>query len=619
MEISRLVSSILGTKDTADSKPLELKVGQVVRGIVLQLFADQEALVNIAGTTVRAKLETPLLLGQSTMLQVQPESAGGQVILRPLADSGIPITEQSLADLTKSLGMKDTDASRTILRELHLAGIPLNTKNVNSVQAAIEGTMKLNPSAELKSLVDTAVIAFRKDLPMRSEILSPLHQTLFGKPISALTNELTQALQTYIQQSEQGAGASASSLQLAQKLSEALLKWTQMQQQIPAGSAQAAASPDAKTGQTPAGANVPAAPQSAANQLVGSSSATPSQIQASAQQVQLMTADSAGQAANKQPVNNNLQQQAIATSDAGAKLAAPTVNQTSDQAARTISAASENAGQAAAQSRLEPASNVNANPAAVLNQSKGQSNEQPSQFDRSSSPHPQQTRDEPWIKSLFKHLGIDYERKAFETFSQASASDEAFETSKETVKGLILQLNADDKLPPALKEALQQTLQQITGQQLLLGSERGTPISIMTMMVPIGQQGEGTDHAAVQIQARKNKNGRFDSDNCRLIFDLHMSHLGNTLIDVAVVNRIVSLQVHNDHPLADTLLEEVKPDIAVALGEIGYQFISMKHLPYPIGLQQSSESSVGGSAQSTAPLVSSSYRNQPYKGVDMRI
>jgi hypothetical protein len=619
MEISRLVSSILGTKDTADSKPLELKVGQVVRGIVLQLFADQEALVNIAGTTVRAKLETPLLLGQSTMLQVQPESAGGHVILKPLADSGIPITEQSLADLTKSLGMKDTDASRTILRELHLAGIPLNTKNVNSVQAAIEGTMKLNPSADLKSLVDTAVIAFRKDLPMRSEILSPLHQTLFGKPISALTNELTQALQTYIQQSEQGTGASASSLQLAQKLSEALLKWTQMQQQIPASSAQAAASPDAKSGQT-ASANVPAAPQSAANQVIGSSSATPSQIQASNQQVQLMTADSAGQAANKQPVNNNLQQ-AITTSDAGAKLAAPTANQTSDQAARTISAASDNAGQAAAQSRLEPASNAgsNANPAVVLNQSQGQSNEQSSQFDRPSGPHPQQTRDEPWIKSLFKHLGIDYERKAFETFGQASASDEAFETSKETVKGLILQLHADDKLPPALKEALQQTLQQITGQQLLLGSERGTPISIMTMMVPIGQQGEGTDHAAVQIQARKNKNGRFDSDNCRLIFDLHMSHLGNTLIDVAVVNRIVSLQVHNDHPLADTLLEEVKPDIAVALGEIGYQFISMKHLPYPIGLQQASESSIGGSAQSTAPLVSSSYRNRPYKGVDMRI
>ena len=60
---------------------LELKVGQIVKGVVLQLLSDQEALVNIGGTQVRAKLETPLKQGDVTMLQVQPESNGGQILL----------------------------------------------------------------------------------------------------------------------------------------------------------------------------------------------------------------------------------------------------------------------------------------------------------------------------------------------------------------------------------------------------------------------------------------------------------------------------------------------------------------------------------------------------------
>ena len=84
MNISGLIRSLVGDLTASDSKVLELKVGQIVKGVVLQLLSDQEALLNIGGTQVRAKLETPLKQGDVTMLQVQPESNGGQIMLNRL-------------------------------------------------------------------------------------------------------------------------------------------------------------------------------------------------------------------------------------------------------------------------------------------------------------------------------------------------------------------------------------------------------------------------------------------------------------------------------------------------------------------------------------------------------
>ncbi|KIL36561.1 hypothetical protein SD70_31470 [Gordoniibacillus kamchatkensis] len=57
MNISGLLRSLLGDARPADAKTLELKVGQIVKGIVLQLFSEQDALVNINGVQVRAKRE----------------------------------------------------------------------------------------------------------------------------------------------------------------------------------------------------------------------------------------------------------------------------------------------------------------------------------------------------------------------------------------------------------------------------------------------------------------------------------------------------------------------------------------------------------------------------------
>ncbi len=612
MEISRLLSAMIGMRENTDAKQLELKVGQVVRGIVMQLFADSEALVNIAGVSVRAKLESPLQPGQATLLQVRPQSTAGQILLQPLTDSGVPIPEQSLADLAKSLGLKDTEANRIMLRELHLAGIPLTAKQAQRFEAAVQDVWRQQGGrAELKTIVDAAIVAYRKDLPIRSEIVAPLHQAMSGQSLNTLNTNLTQALQVYLQPAATGGSdaAMSSSLPIAQRLADALVKLQQLLPVISQGGPASSTSGAAVTAQA-AGAYASAA--SAAGAAEVHAPAVNAQT-ANALFTQPAASIAASSANHAQAAAASIDQPPAATqSVANAASAGQAQGASSaEQAARLTNPMPADAGAMAIRTEngASPASAA-ATAAPPPDDSAGRAAE------RALLAATQQGREEPWIKLIFRHLGLDYERRAVDAIGHQTVNTEALEAAKDTVKGLILQLAADDRLPAALKEALQQTLQQITGQQLLLGSERGAPIAIMTMLVPVGEQGDGADHAAVQIQARKNKNGRFDSDNCRLIFDLQMNRLGNTIIDAAVVNRIVSLQIHNDHPLLSDLLEELRPDIDQALASIGYQFISIKHLPYPIGPSSASEQ---GRTEQTAAIVSSSYRNQPYKGVDLRV
>src|SRR5665647_808640 len=99
MNVGQLLRSLLNEAQPAELKTLELKVGQIVKGLVLQLLSGQDALVNISGVQVKAHLETPLKQGEVAMLQVQPESGNGEITLKPLANSTVPIADESIADV----------------------------------------------------------------------------------------------------------------------------------------------------------------------------------------------------------------------------------------------------------------------------------------------------------------------------------------------------------------------------------------------------------------------------------------------------------------------------------------------------------------------------------------
>jgi hypothetical protein len=196
----------------------------------------------------------------------------------------------------------------------------------------------------------------------------------------------------------------------------------------------------------------------------------------------------------------------------------------------------------------------------------------------------------------------------------AGDNDAVLKSASDSMKSALMSLVSSDETPAALKETAQQLVQHITGQQLLLSPEKtGSPFTHVTMFIPV-QGTDGGQTASVHIQTRRGRKGELDAANCRLLFDLQMNTLGETIVDVHVVDRIVSLQLWNDHPAIADLLESSRGEIAESLQQAGFQLLTLKAVELPERMAQQSDT--GGDRQ---PPGITEWAAKPYKGVDFRV
>lgn len=168
MNISGLIRSVLNDMQASEPKVLELKVGEVVKGMVLQLLSETDAIINIGGVQVRAKLETPLKQGEVTLLQVQPENSSGQMVLKPLGASVVQIADGSLAEVLKNVGLPDNAINRQIIQTLHQSGVPLSKDNV---QAFSQLQSQLPPAVSQKDWIPAARLLFKKEFHLQERPL----------------------------------------------------------------------------------------------------------------------------------------------------------------------------------------------------------------------------------------------------------------------------------------------------------------------------------------------------------------------------------------------------------------------------------------------------------------
>lgn len=591
MNISGLIRSLVGDLTASDSKVLELKVGQIVKGVVLQLLSDQEALLNIGGVQVRAKLETPLKQGDVTYLQVQPESSGGQIMLKPLTASGVQITEDSLGDLLKAFSVKDTAGNRQMVQHMQQEGVPVSKETVK----AFETLMSSMPEGMNKEeWAQAAVLAYKKGLPLTQETVGALRQVTSGPPVGKVLDQLEQQAASLLEQEPQHPAADTAKQVVAllrELRASAAAVWPARPPEAPA----AAAAPPAAS---QAGASATAAP-------AGPPPATPPPAAA--------PADVALAAAPEQPA------------------AQP-------QAARARAAAVLEAQARSAEPLSEGEPPVAGSP--VQQPPAKQKAAEPLEA-RSSAPQAPEADPEPnWISRMLKAVGVEHEAHLAAKLDERgdvmqrgrlpkddqlpnliAMTSQQDDTAKpaaaaETLKSLLLQLTASSDTPAPLREAAQQAVGQITGQQLMLTGDKSAMFAHMTLFVPF-MDGTGQQSAAIHIQSRKGKRGEVDANNCRLLFDLQMKIMGNTLVDVHVVNKIVSLTIHNDHPALAPMMEESKEEITSAMNKAGYQFISLKCSPYPQPVQNDDEGKVKAVTDGRADLRSL-YLPKTYKGVDFR-
>lgn len=638
MNIGQLLSSLINGTKKADAQVLELKAGQVVRGTVLKLLGEQEALLNINGVKVHAKLETPLKQGDSTFLTVLPESASGQILLKPMA--GVPVQGAGLVELLKALGLNDTPGNRQLVQLLSQSGLPL-TKDHAASLAALSNQLPQGIAVEEWS--QAAVLAVKRGLPLDGDHVTALRQAIFGKPLHSQLVQLSQLLQQQLAASPSGAGSSPAyqAMLQAKQAVDSVIQLGSVHTFLEGSPVQTPSNiknltspgipPHAGVERLEASTS-PAAPLD--NGQKGNSQKTGTVEMSIQQQVSPSIPSVGEQGIKGNDLRNteaflrtgSIREGVVRSADV------PNPVQSFQTQTDTSGKHKQDAGVVADDAK---AAAVTSAPTSV-------------------SGHPGTAAGkagDSWITQLFKSLGLDYENSilkgtgrtgaednslpggraeargadsaaiggqpsnrpmaAVEGIMQPIAVDRAAETPV-SLKAALFQLAVTDDLPAALKETVQQSLQQLTGQQLLLSSDRSSPFTYLTLALPLFDT-TGQQTASIHVQSRKSKQGNLDAENCRLLFDLEMAHLGHTLVDVQVVNRIVSVVVHSDFAEMEQVMEGYRQEMAERLEALGYPFLSLRFQP-SLHPQETANHPESG-AQSKSSL----YDAKPYKGVDFRI
>lgn len=201
------------------------------------------------------------------------------------------------------------------------------------------------------------------------------------------------------------------------------------------------------------------------------------------------------------------------------------------------------------------------------------------------------------VKNIFHQLGISYE-------AQLANKATNIQEIAQSLKSQLLSLLQDSQTPTALREAAEQLVARLNGMQLL-SSENGHQHQLI-MQLPLHFFGRQMD-ATLQWNGRMKEDGKIDANFARVLFYLNMQSLSETVIDMQVQNRIVTLNIYNDNEQLDSLAEPLKQSLKNGLESIDYQLSGVIIKPFTM------KTTVAKNSQ----LKKEQNRNET--GVDIRI
>ncbi|MBD8497044.1 DNA ligase [Paenibacillus arenosi] len=664
MNISHLVRGMTGEAKPGDSRALELRSGQVVRGVVMSVSENgQEAVVQINGVPVKAVLETPMRPGQTTWMQVQGQQEDGLIMLKQSeAHSSQPLP--TIGDALKQAGLPDEPWARTILRDLQKSGIPLTRETM----AQLSKVMAMKPDGvAMDEWVQTAALALKRNLPLTAETMRGLQTVLFGRPMHDMLTQLTRSSEAWLQSSaSSGTSAMTGAVKDALALVRTLV--AMMPNPTNSGDLMDNGGSSARGGHSSVAAGTTGPLTTSSNGNTGSGTQTGAQSAGISQSSSAAQTGAGAGAATNSGAQNTAQGTAngsaaggVAQAGAGANAASGTATPaTGGAAGSTAPAMPTGAGAAgnaqpaeaglagrqaagstptgdgadpAAQRPISAPSNGGAligrmltllgvsheqqvqrallHSAAGAAQAAPQADAPPASASSTAAPQQQAApagADSARAGVPMARLGAEAAQAAAAPLPAAAAQSAAPAVATESLKSALLQLLQHEQLPPAVRDAAQQLVQNITGQQLLLTSDRSLPFAHVTLHVPFVTP-DGRQTAAVHIQARQGRKGELDADNCRLWFDLDLKALGHTVVDVNVVDKLVALNIHHPSEQVQEALQGYREEIDQALVSIGYQLSAFR--------VQAPPEKHADTAEVNRTL--DSYSPTPYKGVDLRI
>ena len=165
------------------------------------------------------------------------------------------------------------------------------------------------------------------------------------------------------------------------------------------------------------------------------------------------------------------------------------------------------------------------------------------------------------MQSLFKTLGFNYEAELLNRNLDLART-------MEMLKPQLVSLLQDSAVSPALRDAAEAVITRMNG-PLMQSGESGMNQQI-SMQLPLELLGKRID-ATIQWSGRKKDDGKIDADFARILFYLELESIKETVVDMQVQNRVVSVTVFNDDNRLREIGSLLQEKLKVGLESVDYR------------------------------------------------
>lgn len=587
--------------NTVERQPLAMREGQVFHGKISQLFPNQTAQIQIGQQEMVAKLEVPMKAGDSHYFQVVktepelqlrviseplssdpkqslqqlmqnlklPQSKEMQQIVRQMLDQKVPLTREQLVQAEQILKAMPQGKAEQVVRavaQLNQLQLPITESNVRSFVAVMNRESLQAPLQQAMTLImqdakipeamkqQLAEVFHRISTPIQQGAQSVVHQEalqqLMTKQETPMTRVLMNDVIARIVQTPTGEQLT----QLAAKGTDAQIHQVQ---QLTKALQQILASPSAER---------PAQLTQFAQQLPQMTTLQPATVEQLNTQLQRAITALTAQTSTGQPViQENTPQQLVQqmiqtlTQEAHAlKQTAPLTTSTEQLA--TAERIPPQVMERLVQLMQEPGAQARAE-ANIMQQLDGEAIKQV-------------------LKQTIQQLGLNYESQI------PRATREHLAQLTQQLKPQLIQLLQSETLTPQTKEAVEQLIARMNAPIIQTSQEQSLQQQII-MNVPLDFLGKKID-ATLQWSGKMDDDGKIDENYARILFYLKLETLKETIVDMQVQNRIVTLTIFNETPHLQQLSTQFEERLKEGLEQHRYKLsglffktIEERHAPKP--------------------------------------
>lgn len=584
---TNIVQSVLKGIDPIHAKSIQLKPGQIFQGAITKLYPGQLASLQLGGMMLTARLEAALTLGQRYWFQVQRNE--GIPRLKVIDQNTVRYQAQAnhnplpMSTLLQQLGISDTKINEMLVRQFSNDALPFSKDDVAKGSEILTrtGMSSQEGISILKGMIE-------RNLPLTVDTFQAVRQLSTGQPLSTQISELTSILQ-------QTASQENSSQQLLERLSHFRHEATILPGQSSLIHLLNLMTNNESTELNRQGAEVLLRRFGLIPEGVGKEQFFQQFKEAVLNESNRSTVQQLWPFLFQGRENGV----SIAQMDSKAlfqflmsRLQMPSGEQGEQRLQQLVTLMNQSINSNHLQQQL---SNVMSN-AHIISKTEKAALEHAVRLYELDGNHAHR------IRSILNGLGMHFENEVMRGLNERNLHQEKL---LDQLKPILLQAQQMN-MNKQTQERIESIIQRITGHQLLSAEHVG-PLNQYSVQIPLYLGHFQTD-LTIQWEGKKKDNGVLDPDHCRIMFYLKLEQLQDTIVDVQIQNKIISIQIFNERERPNFLIETLQPLLQKKLEDRNYQLTMLKW-------KQIKETS-----PSTSKTNQHVYK-QPryYQGVDVRI